>query len=57
MNMNIEKKDAKYVKALEFVFTKNVENFATTQNAMAAQLFVASQAAIKFLEKSTGATA
>ena len=57
MNMNIEKKDAKYVKALEFVFTKNVENFATTQNAMADLLFVAFRVAIKFFAKSTGATA
>ena len=57
MNMNIEKKDVKYVKALEFVFTKNVEIFATTRNAMAALLFVAFRAAIKFLAKNTGATA
>jgi hypothetical protein len=57
VNMNIEKKDVKYVKALEFVFTKNVENFATTQNAMAVQCSVVFQAAIKFLAKSTGATA
>jgi hypothetical protein len=42
---------------LEFVFTKNVENFATTQNAMADLLFVAFRVAIKFFAKSTGATA
>jgi len=42
---------------LEFVFITNVENFATTQNAMADLLSVASQAAIKFFAKSTGAIA
>jgi len=49
--------NAKTVVELAFVFTKNVEIFATTRNAMAALLFVAFRAAIKFLAKNTGATA
>ena len=49
--------NVKSVAELEFVFTTNEDNSATTQNAMADRLSVVFQAAIKFLAKSTGATA
>ena len=71
MNMNIEKKDAKYVKALEFVFINAKRNrvnnvmdqgFVITdylsKNANNAEAlhFVNKKLAIKNQAKSTGAT-